>query len=257
MRRPFFIIGLMRSGTTLLYRYLRDHPKIALTNEAHVADFLAQCCRHAAVPFRETATAEYLSAVDLIGVIHEREVSAFARIFRSHAKAALEEFYRERFGGKDFSHWGDKLPGAFTAMELQDVYPAVRFVAIVRDPRDVWCSIRDYRRRAEVPRSWMALTADQLGQVWVNTYRNFSAYLRHCHLLTYEDLLRDPRSVLVEVYKFLGLEFLVPPNVAFDVEHATSASPRGSIGRWRTTLSRDEREAIEAHAGVLMDELGY
>ena len=50
VKQPFFIVGLMRSGTTYLYRLLADHPKIALTNEARVADFLTFCCRLAGIP---------------------------------------------------------------------------------------------------------------------------------------------------------------------------------------------------------------
>ncbi len=43
MRQPFFIVGTGRSGSTLLQRLLAAHPRIALTNEGHVADFLYYC----------------------------------------------------------------------------------------------------------------------------------------------------------------------------------------------------------------------
>jgi len=34
MKQPFFIAGMMRSGTTYLYRLLADHPAIALTRNS-------------------------------------------------------------------------------------------------------------------------------------------------------------------------------------------------------------------------------
>ena len=262
MRQPFFVVGLMRSGTTLLYRLLVDHPRIALTNEARVVDFLAQCCRHAAVPFLDVEECDFIAPVELHGLVQAEHTDLFAEVFRKHAVAALEEFYARRFAGKQFTHWGEKLPSAQAAIELQSVYPHARYVILVRDPRDGWCSFDDYREREQVPPALLEHTPERYGRTWTNVHANLEKYLEHRLSVRYEDLVRAPRRVVGEVLDFLGLDGADELVRALDTErsftgHGSSRSPAASIGRWRRDLDQATVAQIERHADEAMRRRGY
>ena len=56
MSQPIFIAGLGRSGTTMLYRLLDRHPRIAMTNEARVADFLVFASSFAGIDLLDTGS---------------------------------------------------------------------------------------------------------------------------------------------------------------------------------------------------------
>lgn len=265
MEQPFFIVGTGRCGSTLLYTLLAQHPRIALTNEARVVDFLAFCVNYAAVPAREAVEFEYFDPMKLRGMVLPEHVELFAPIFRDHARAALEDFYRQKFADKQFTHWGDKLPSLASLADIQAAYPHAKFLALVRDPRDGWCSFRSYRERPRMRRlypSWTERGVGDWSEGWCNTYRGIGEYLEHVHFLRYEDLVREPLPPLRAALAFLqleGAEDLVaqmPHRHSFDT-HGTARSPADSIGRWRAELEPADIATIESACGPLMGRYGY
>ena len=147
MADPFFIVGTGRSGSEFLQRTLAAHDDIALTSEAHVADFLYFCSQFASVPQKTTREFVVHDRVELHGIIRDEAIETFTPIFLRHAKQMLEEFYREHFAGEEFRYWGDKLPGPETAIQLQHIWPETRYAILVRDPRAVCASVRKFGER--------------------------------------------------------------------------------------------------------------
>ncbi len=264
MRQPFFIVGSGRSGSTLLYRLLAEHQNVALTNEGRVADFLDYCSQWAAVPQYEARSFPLWTTTELHGLVRDEYQDAFGRVFHRHARAALEEFYVEQFPDRDFTHWGDKLPIPQVAVELQFVYPEARYIVLVRDARDVCCSLLAYRERDALRGT--AFLRDQsiedFAKYWANAYRAFRTYLDHHHVVRYEDLIRDPESTLRGIFTFLDLEGVDDVLARADdasgfAEHATADSPALSIDRWQRELTREQVESIESICGAEMRIHGY
>jgi protein-tyrosine sulfotransferase len=153
-------------------------------------------------------------------------------------------------------------------------YPAARAVHIVRDGRDVVCSLLE--------RGWLA--ADRLGsddaglaygahpRFWVepervDEFRSASearraawAWRRYVSAaravpertleIHYEELVTDPRDVATRVAEYLELE-LEPL-----AESLSKAFDR-SAGRYMKDLTPDQRADVEEEAGDLLRELGY
>lgn len=123
---PLFVLGMPRSGTTLVEQLLAAHPDVAAGGEL---DYMRRSLRRAME--RETGHLfperfETLSADALSALAH-----AYAR--------------RLNFIGKGLRHVTDKTPGNFHLLGLLRVlFPGGRIVHVTRDPMDTCFSILQY-----------------------------------------------------------------------------------------------------------------
>ncbi len=162
----------------------------------------------------------------------------------------------------------------FIAPALALAFPEACFVHIVRDGRDVVCSLLE--------RGWLSAErggADDAGHAygsrarfWVEPERREEferaedarraawAWRRYVTAardlgersleIRYERLAQRPDELAATVARFLA----VPPDplaAAFQAAHSTS------VGRWQTDLSADQIADVEDEAGALLTELGY
>jgi protein-tyrosine sulfotransferase len=153
-------------------------------------------------------------------------------------------------------------------------YPDARAVHIVRDGRDVVCSLLE--------RGWLA--ADRSGgddaglaygahvRFWVEperagefraasearraawAWRRYVTAARtaheRTHELRYEALVTNPAPVAESIAAFLDLD---PEPLAASFSNAFDRS----VGRWQRELAEDEIKDVEEEAGDLLRELGY
>jgi hypothetical protein len=105
------------------------------------------------------------------------------------------------FHGK--SRWGDKTP-AYTrhVLSLAMMFPAARFIHVVRDPRAVALSW--------VPTNWGPNTFWHVGQSWANEVGLATADMEllepwRCSTIRFEDVVREPERTLRGVCDFLDL----------------------------------------------------
>jgi hypothetical protein len=261
----FFIIGSGRCGTTLMHRLLDAHPQIGVCNEGRVVEALQFMHAFASLPAFDEQDFSFQFPVRLHGWVGRPYVDAFARTIAEFAPAILARFFERQFPDQDHALWGDKLPGDTSTAGLLGMLPDTRFVVLSRDPRDVYCSWQSYTSRPDVIANNPSMrppNADQLAHSWRNYYDSALRCLPHKIHVRYPDLLADARAELLRVMAFLGLPLAPEQDAALDqsqlfAEHGTSASPEGSLGRWRRDLGAEERAVIEGVCGPLMQSLGY
>lgn len=163
------------------------------------------------------------------------------------------------------------LPGATAELGLE-LFPKAREIVLVRDPRDIVCSILHFNRkrgysafgreRAEDDHQFvrdLRIGLDQVGDSW-RSRRERSLLVR------YEDLLLEPEETLVRILDYLGLDKKNAGAVlskakrtsrAFQARHRTASSPSASIGRWRRDLDPDLLRTCEEAFGDWLPEFGY
>ena len=138
-----FIVGVGRSGTTLLRLMLDAHPDLAIPTETHFIPALLQVVE--TTGDREAALRLLAGAATWpnLGVEIAAVAEAFSRLdpfTPGGAARAVFGLYAEAQGKP---RWGDKTPPYRASMsEIARALPEARFIHIIRDGRDVALSYR-------------------------------------------------------------------------------------------------------------------
>jgi len=266
LSHPVFIVGMPRSGTTLLSTMLDAHPAICIAPETH---FFTKCT----VAMKDASTEAREQAIRLLqeeaGVRDMAITKDEWHTIRSAAGdapvdvlCALLKAYAARSGA---DIWGEKTPDHLIHVpDLMGAFPDARVLAITRDPRDVYLS--------QQPMPWNRDTIVETAWTWrryavrVQSYR--SSYGDRFHDLRYEDLLRHPERELRCICSFLAVEFN-PAMLSFHerADAALSAEPwkqkarrpvdPSNTEKWRGTLAPAQRWVLQAICRDAMHAFGY
>jgi len=202
----FTIVGVGRSGTSLLMTALDSHPKLALPPETqfvwrHVARWpkatLAQTRTRVAT---ETNFARLGFDLDsfFAPFTSGREVFSNARAYRR-----IFELWAERTGT---TRIGDKSPKNIEYLPLiKHIFPEAKVIHLIRDPRDVFLSRTKAKWSAGRSRLAQALAyraqfdlARRIGP------RLFGESYLEVH---YEEILTNPHAELSRICRLLGVPF--------------------------------------------------
>ncbi len=139
---PFFVIGCVRSGTTLLRDVLREHPNLASPEETHFFRWSEPFGNNASLKAIEgNATLKKHRAMDGI-----TEAEFQKMLHRSVSRSDLTKKYMKLFISKNkpsANRWFDKTPqNVYGAAMIATQFPHSKFVHIVRNPIDVVSSLR-------------------------------------------------------------------------------------------------------------------
>ncbi|MCA1813881.1 MAG: sulfotransferase [Halobacteriales archaeon] len=280
-QRMVFVVGMPRSGTTLLGAMLNAHPDIALPPETH---FLA-ASRAWGWPDRVLRGEELAGYVAALGAYNRIQVifgerwpgvaeqllalgeatpaDAFACVLRAVAQ--------ER--GKPIP--GEKTPGHLEQVDvLARAFPGARFAAIVRDPRDV--SQSWFKASQRSPRAARHFPPDPLYHAlrwtwYARLLRRFGEELGPRMLtLRYEDLVAGPEEAALRLCALAGvphdpamLAFGGAEQPNFPDRRATldpllrSGVSKSRVGAWKAGLAAEHVAVIERVAGREMAAWGY
>jgi hypothetical protein len=201
-------------------------------------------------------------------------VEATAQLCQSR----IEEFYLElarREDRSDARYFVEKCwPDEFTPRTIAELYPEGREIFLVRDFRDMVCSILDFNTKRGV---------NSFGREQTGSDEEFISYLRgsaeqmieswrsrreRAYLMRYEDLILHPEVALANALRYIGVAadaatvggVIEAANTwlpATQRDHQTSASPATSVGRWRRELSVEQQQICEDVFGDILAEFGY
>jgi hypothetical protein len=250
---PIFIIGSARSGTTLLRMMLDSHPRISCGEETKfLADMRAMVTTH-------------WRLLETYGFERDWWIAHIHDYY-----ASFQQAYMTRRGKL---RWADKTPVYTLHLDfIDELFPAARYVHLVRDGRDVVASFRD---------RWGYLAGVRAANsVWAQYVRAALAWesgggAGRTRQVRYEALVNEPQATMRELLAFLG-EPWDDRVVRFDeVEHDTTeryarftrsrrdaggeraAIYRSRVGVGRARLDPFLRGLLERSAGGLLDDLGY
>ena len=162
---------------------------------------------------------------------------------------------------------------AFAVHAVPLAYPAARVVHIVRDGRDVVCSLleKPWLRREQAQADDAGVPYGAYARFWVEPERRgefeaasdarraawvWRSYVTAARAaagaleIRYEDLVTDRAAVAALLARHLEVP-VEPLAAALGRAHASS------VGRYRTELGVEQLEDVEAEAGALLRELGY
>jgi hypothetical protein len=258
IKRPTFILGCPRSGTTYLGKLLAELPAVTYFYEPPVMKYYTR-------------------------LIYQQRVS----------EASARRFYRWGCRSLMLAAPGngprllEKNPKhTWVATTLYNTFPDAQFVIITRDGRDVcvslsekpWHQADSIRSRRREPGGYLygpyphfyiepdraeeyMRTCDLHRCIWI--WRRYAEQIEQLKQdlpaasqfhLRYEDLVRDPQVIINELLGFLGendAESMQAVLTSATVGHA------GSVGRWQQALSAQQMAIVDQEAGHMLRKLGY
>jgi hypothetical protein len=268
--QPLFVLGVRRSGTTLLRVMLDRNSAIAIPDESYFIPQLAH--RH---PGASVDVDAFLDDVRRLSTLREWGLPASAVAERlgpgmtpGDAIGAIFSAYAV-LQGKE--RWGDKTPLYMQYLPLLErTFPDGRFVHLVRDGRDAALSFLSVPRGIMTEGWGHPKDAAGFARLWRTEVEAAQALGRRVgpdrYLeIRYEDLVRDSAAELARLCAFAGLEF--EADMLDYVGRSDSASkphqqrlnqpPTTGVRDWRSELDPADEAAFEDAAGELLAALGY
>lgn len=274
----FFVGGAPKSGTTWMQRSLDLHPQIVCSGEGHLHECIvrpvAEMIQAYNAKLRGVAELVYEGAPYCLPLSRDEQIELTRMVM-----AAL----MQRRGKPGARMIGDKTPAnAKIVDDLAVLFPGMKFVAMVRDPRDVAASRIGHARRTGHAEAddrasdfYRELVSASARDWRSSVERSLQFAMRapgQAVVVRYEDLVRAPAEGLARVFDFLGvetstaeLERIVRAS-SFEalsggrkagVESPGSFYRKGVAGDWPNHLNEEALEILARECGPAIDQAGY
>lgn len=237
---PVFIVGALRSGTTLFRLMLDHHPQVSMVGEfeesvemlgddgwANIEEYRLHL--QASTQLRAAGLRVDLS-LDYPSLVHDVWRQACALTPKPIVGASIHS----RF---------DRCP---------DLWPRARYLHVIRDPRDV--------ARSCIGMGWVG-NVFHGAQVWIDAERRFATLASRIaaenhYEVRYEALVRDPEAVLRGVCDYLRIDYSAQM-LSYDGDTTYSRPDPKLVEQWRTKQTPREVQHVEWRCGELLRERGY
>jgi len=261
-----------------MQRSLDLHPQVVCSGEGHLHEFvarpLAEMIKAYNVKLAAVAEAVYEGEPYCLPVSRDEQIA----ITRMVMIAMMER--RIKPGARMI---GDKTPAnAQIVDDLAVLFPGMKFIAMLRDPRDVAASRLGHARRAGHAEAddhssdfYRALVAASARDWRICVERSFALAGRapdQALVVRYEDLVLDPAGRLARVFDFLGVETSAAQLAAIvqassfeslsggrkpGVEARGSFYRKGVSGDWPNHLDGEALEILVRECGAAVGLAGY
>jgi hypothetical protein len=198
---PLFVVGMWRSGTSLLYTLLNQHPQIALLYEGDLP-LLRALFRKGKSSAEWQERWEFWNQAPSRHKIDLSKVPTTAPDLQSAAIAAWQEY-------AGLALYGDKSPNYFDSLpQLAREFPNARFIVIWRDLADICRSMINarsgssyFRKRGIMHRAVIGYHKLKQG---CDSLLSMGIPL---HQIQYEEMIQKPEVVLSGVCRFLDMRY--------------------------------------------------
>lgn len=269
---PIFVVGMPRSGTTLMRFMLCAHPAISIAPETNYLnrwmrffshlDFTNR--KHFEIFWEEFRSIEMFRAFDINpDATYDRILAAGSHDHRTVFSCIAQEYA----AGKNKQRWGEKTPKHELHLDLLlQWYPQARVFYMLRDPRAVTLS----RLGQSDTSSFVHSHAER----WRKSARSARIWAEdeRIQVVYYEKLVLDPEPILRKACEFLNEDFapamIDRTDVSGYVLYPRDAAGKkalpvlgklnpASLDKWRSGLSQGQVSVVQHIAGDEMRRHGY
>ncbi len=287
---PVFLLGVHKSGTSLLRSLLDGHPDLfVIPFESHFFQWMGNDILY---PYRqqhqnasiETTTqrmvnwmeqvntvADDYSDSNMVGKIDvgsfkttlgtvdpKQEKAAFEGYVQAIHQALHQQPCSKRVVEKSVEH-------AEFAANIKQLYPNAKFIHIVRNPYSNLVSLRKFKTPGHFPSIIEVLNTLKIGYHFL--YQN-QRYLPHdYHVVKYEDLVQDPEGSIQQIASFLNIvphENLLHPTSMGEAWEGNSMSGQKFTGidasrlhRWKNDILPIEVYYANRMFSHVLNDWGY
>ncbi|GHF22340.1 hypothetical protein GCM10017044_15610 [Kordiimonas sediminis] len=186
---PVFIVGMPRSGTTLVHEILSAHPDVHGCGETRFVDAL------------------FHSLPQMMGCRDQDHQSALTKITAAHKRHWLQEYQEYGNVPATCSYFLDKMPANLFHLGLiASLWPQARVITCLRDDQDTLLSnfFQHYSTGHDYSYDLKHIQQYQQLQhrLWHHWKTTLTLRMTECR---YEDLVNKPDGVIPELQKAIGL----------------------------------------------------
>jgi hypothetical protein len=284
-RAPVFIVGIPRSGTTLLLRTMLRHSSFGHRRmngtESELVELLYRFTDpNAPVPFRlmgflcgEDLPADVRRTIvrlrwrrGLVRKLARGRAHRDPRLYRLAGEHLVVRSYLENIARLRNRRVVEKTPTHLHRVaELRLAFADARFICMHRHPVDVLSS---YRRRHAFEHApddaWTNISVDAMAQRWASDVRTEQRlarlYPEAIVLVRYDDLVERPEDTMRRICDHIGEPF--DPACLDDFEQAATSrdDPQRVVratSKWREHVGEQDAARLERLLAEPMSELGY
>jgi hypothetical protein len=226
------ILGMPRSGTTLVAKLIGAHPRIHCAVETNLLRSASRFLREE--PFSQDLSIGVRSGLSFWGFSHNQVTDSL----RQHVFG----YYREMRDRAGKTRWAEKT--AFDAFHLPEIGQLCdqrcRYIAVTRHGLDVVCSLKELADQMEMYMDELhryvqryASPYEAFARAWsdvnVNLLRFVHQRPQQACLIKYEDLVGEPQRELQRVLDFLE----EPTDVEELAQRALSGQRKFGFGDWK------------------------
>jgi len=234
-----FLCGLHRSGTSPLFRILREHPEISGFRDTGVPEDEGQ---HLQTVF---PAANRLGGPGGFGFASGAHLTEKSRLINNATRQTLRDEW-SRHWDLDKPYLLEKSPPNLVRTRfLQEMFPDSYFIVLLRHPVAACLATS----------KWTGCSLESLFEHWLHCHALFEAdrsFLKSVYVLRYEDLISDTNKEMERMYKFLDLKpYPASPMDPSGNDRYFQSWQKLSIDRGRRSeidsIVRKHQEAIAEH----------
>ena len=256
---PIFIGGAGRSGTTLLRVMLNAHKNLCGGPEFKMIPNISKI-------FRQLDT---MKGIKKAYKLNKNSINSNFRSF-------ISGFFEDYISFNNAERIVEKTPHNVLVMkELGEIFPNAKFLHVIRDGRDVACSLvkREWKDFNGKP-IWYVQNLENAVKYWKQTIikgiqDSKADYLKgRVKIVKYEDLVVSPEGNMKDILEFLNepwdKKVLNHEKVDRGYEPKESSTEQvnkeiytKSLSRWEREFTKQDKENFKDIAGQLLVDLGY
>ncbi|MCB2183893.1 MAG: sulfotransferase [Desulfobulbaceae bacterium] len=229
---PIFIIGMPRSGTTLVEQILASHSRVAAGGELYFLNAAISKAPELAVPFRPDTIK--LPNYSQIRLVPGATITEIAGMYRDSILSLQKN-------GRQVT---DKMPHNFIhAGMIRLLFPHSRVIHCRRDPMDNGLSLYMQNFKSLHPYIY---SLKEIGEYY-SAYHSLMSHWQQLlpgfiHSVSYESLIHNPEQETKKLLKYCGLEWEESCLAFYKLKRYIKTASEGqadqplytsSIGRWK------------------------
>ena len=297
--KPIFVCGASRSGTTLVSDSISKQTSHHIVSETHYFDDL-RVRLNAMLGSRLGSDEQKVCEDYFLAITHRpyghhgdpeqatidrSELTDVASGLGGCPDAYFLAFCRLQMKEHDCRHWGEKTPRHCLRLnEILEVFPDARIIYMLRDPRGVVASYRDWKNQggfdleadpdhrgilekeeARTRRSYHPVISTLL---WKAAYKSATTAREtwgedRIRIQRYEDLCTEPETEFKDLFAWIGAEEspdcsrMRGLNSSYDQYKEECGVRSAPATRWREKLSPREISLVEFVCGKTLRHAGY
>lgn len=273
-KAPIFIVGVPRSGTTLLAAMLGAHSQLSCGTETRFFQFLSKANIHQLCDpkFWPESAVDFIYSLKLVDIpvpdhynLNRKQIHEYLNVRHPSVQNMLASLTEQFMLSEGKSRWVEKSPEHLMYVDnIRRYFPKSPIIRIVRDPRDVALSL--------IKTPWAPQDFLEALIYWRRYDQHSAQFFQHdenCYTIYYEKLIQSPEIELKKLCIFLGEAY---ENQMLDTSRSAAniVTDKDSWHRivhkpvdhtrlfvWKKELTKDANRVAEAIIGDRLKTYGY